>query len=169
MSKQSIESQRHHLTRSLNLRKSWTLWEWWVAATAIAELVGLVIVLIASTTINRLGTAEIVAVLYFVGLLQGMVLGLAQWLVLRRYIKHIGKWIAITAIAAAIAWLIGIKAIAIISFSLVLDHAGTVEGRTLALAKGAFLVGAWVGGVLGLAQWLVLKEHIRRAWLVGRC
>ncbi|PSB26258.1 hypothetical protein C7B82_20275 [Stenomitos frigidus ULC18] len=138
-----------------------------MAATAIAELVGLVVVLIVSTTMHLRGTPELVAVLHTVGLLQGIVLGFAQWLVLRRYIKHVGKWIAMTAIAVAIAWLVGIKAIALLSFFLVLDHTGTVEMKTLALARGVFLMGAWVGSVLGLAQWLVLREHIRRAgWWV---
>jgi len=167
MFKRAMESQHHRLTQTLNLSKSWTLWEAWVAATAIAELVSLVLVLLASTTMKLLGTTELVAVLYTVGLLQGIVLGFAQWLVLRHYIKHVGKWIAVTAIAATIAWLLGIKAIALLSFFLVLDHAGTAEMRTLALARGVFLVGAWTGGVLGLAQWLVLREHIRRgSWWV---
>ncbi|PSB28449.1 hypothetical protein [Stenomitos frigidus] len=163
MSKQALENQEHRPIHILSRSKSWTLWEAWVAATAIAEFVGLGIVLIASTTLNLLGTTEIVAVLHLVGLLQGIILGFAQWLVLRRYIKHIGKWIAMTAIAASIAWLIGIKASAIISFFLILDHTGTVEVKTLALARAVLLLGAWVGSVLGLAQWLVLREHIRRA------
>lgn len=163
MSKPPLESQWHRFTHTLSRSKSWTLWEAWVAATAIAELVGLIMVLLVSTTMNLLGTTELVAVLYVVGLLQGIVLGFAQWLVLRHYIKHMGKWIVVTAIAAAIAWLLGIKAIALLSFFLVLDHAGTVEMRTLALTRDVFLVGAWTGGVLGLAQWLVLREHIRRA------
>ena len=72
-----------------------------------------------------------------------------------------------TAIASSIAWFIAIKASTIIAFFLVLDHSGTVEARTKVLTESVFLLGAWVGGVLGLAQWLVLRKHIRRAgWWV---
>ncbi len=41
MSKHPLESQRHGLTTS-RLSKSWTLWGAWVAATAIAEMIGFV-------------------------------------------------------------------------------------------------------------------------------
>ncbi len=110
---------------------------------------------------NRLGNPETVTVLHIVGLSQGIVLGFAQWLVLRRYIKHIGKWIAVTTIVIVIAWLLGIQAIILLTFYLALDHAGTVETRILA-ARGALLLGAWVGSALGLAQGLVLRGHVRQ-------
>lgn len=169
MPKQSIKDQFHRPRRSLSLKKSWTLWEWWVGVMAIAELIGLGIVLIAGAIINWLGMESSVAVFHLVGLLEGIVLGMAQWLVLHRYVKHIKAWVVVTAIAAMLAWLIGLQISALMVFSITLDTTLTAVMKAQTLLKGVFLLGAWVGGVLGFAQWLVLKSHIRRAvlWIVA--
>ncbi len=167
MPKLPIEQDRPRSSRALSLSRSWTLWESWVVVMALAQVVGLGIVAIAGTFINSLGTIGTVTVLHLVGLLQGIVLGVAQWLVLRRYIRHSGQWIAVTAIAAMIAWLIGIKASAVMVLVTSLDTTLTAEMKTATLLKDVFLLGAWVGGVLGIAQWFVLKHRIRQAlWWV---
>ncbi|NJO72621.1 MAG: hypothetical protein HC833_01890 [Leptolyngbyaceae cyanobacterium RM1_406_9] len=169
MSRQPIKNQFYRSMRSLSLKKSWTLWEGWVAVMAIAELIGLGIVVIAATLIHSLGTESSVTVLHLVGLLEGIILGVAQWLVLHRYIKRINAWVIVTAIAVMIVWLIGIKISALMVFSITLDTTLTPAMQAKALLKGVALLGAWVGGVLGFAQWFVLKSHIHRAamWIVA--
>ncbi|HEY9641587.1 MAG TPA: hypothetical protein V6C57_13950 [Coleofasciculaceae cyanobacterium] len=156
---------RRRLIQMRLWRKSWSLWEEWVVAMAIAELVGIGMIAIARIAIHPVDRVGMIASLHIVGLLQGIVLGLAQWLVLRHYIQHVGKWVLVTAIAALIAWLIGIQAIVIMAFSTSLNIDLTAGMRTTVLLREAFLLGAWVGGVMGFAQWLVLKAHIRRAVL----
>lgn len=157
----------HHVTQIGSLRKRRALWEWWVVAMAISQVVGLGLVVGISAFVQASGTVEMVFLLHLMGLLEGVVLGVAQWLVLRRYIRHLGQWIAITAIAALFAWLVGLKASSLLLFFVGLHQTLTAEMQTQAMLKGIFLLGAWVGGFLGFAQWLVLKHHIRRAvWWV---
>jgi hypothetical protein len=165
MPRQSTKNQFHHPHPSLSLKKSRTLWEWWVGVMAIAEIIGLGIILIASVLINELGMQSAIAVLHLVGLLEGIVLGVAQWLVLHRYVKHIKAWVFVTAIAAMIAWLIGLQISTLMVFSSILDTTSTEAMKTQTLLKGVFLLGAWVGGVLGFAQWFVLRSHIHRVIL----
>ncbi|XGV97910.1 MAG: hypothetical protein ACAF41_03045 [Leptolyngbya sp. BL-A-14] len=165
MPRQPSGEQYHRLKESLNLKKSWTLWEWWVGVMAIAELIGLGIVFIAGAIINALGTESAVAVFHITGLLEGLVLGMAQWLVLHRYVKHIKAWVVVTAIAVMIAWLIGLQISALMVFPMILNTTLTAAMKAQTLLKGVFLLGAWVGAVLGFAQWLVLRAHIHRAAL----
>ena len=75
---------------------------------------------------------------------------------LRHYVKHIGWWIVATGIAAIFAWLIGLKAVVVLV--LISFNGAMTETTPLALIKAVFLLGAWVGAVLGLAQWFVLRN-----------
>jgi hypothetical protein len=165
MPRHSTKNQFHRPYQALSLRKSWTLWEWWVGVMAIAELICFGIVLAASVLINSLGMQGAVAIFHLVGLLQGVVLGVAQWLVLHRYVKHIQAWVVVTAIAAMIAWFIGLQISALIGFSTFFDTTLTAAMKAQNLLKGVFLLGAWVGGVLGCAQWFVLRSHIHQGIL----
>lgn len=146
------------------LRKdSWRLWEWWVFATVIGIFIGIAIVAAASVIAEELGIVNAAALLHIVGALEGTALGLMQWLVLRRYIRRIHWWIIATAIGAIVAWLIGLKVIVVLIF-IFLDG-GTVEPFSPGLLKAVFWLGAWVGTVLGLAQWLVIRTHVRKGFL----
>lgn len=169
MPRQSITAQFHRLKQSLSSNKSWTLWEGWVGVMAIAELIGLGIALVGSAIVNSLGMGSAVVVFHLVGLLEGIVLGVAQWLILHRYVKRIRAWIFVTAIATLLAWLIGLQVSALLVFSTTLNPALTAATKAQIFLKGVLFLGAWVGGVLGLAQWFVLKAHIRQAalWIVA--
>jgi hypothetical protein len=140
-------------------KESWTLWEWWVVATVVGVLVGMGIAGIASIIASNLGYASTVVLFHLVGALQGMALGFTQWLVLRRYVKHVGWWIVVTAIAAILAWLIGLKVIVVLTL-IFYDGVMTQTG-SLTLLKAVFFLGSWIGAVLGLAQWFVLRTHVR--------
>lgn len=146
------------------LRKdSWTLWEWWVLATVVGIFMGIAIVAAASVAVKALGIVNTAALLHIVGALEGAALGLAQWLVLRRYIKRIYGWIIATAIGAIAAWLIGLKAIVVLI--LIFLDGGTVRSFSPGLLPTVFWVGAWVGTLLGLAQWFVIRTHVRQGFL----
>lgn len=152
------QTQTHPLLR----KDSWTLWEWWVLATIIGGLIGMGIAGIASVTAGSTGIST-VTLLHLVGALEGMALGFSQWLVLRRYIKHVGWWIVATGIAAIFAWLIGLKAIVVLV--LVFFNGARTETMSLALLKAVFFLGTWIGAVLGMAQWFVLRTHVRKGIL----
>lgn len=94
----------------------------------------------------------------------GFVVGVAQWLVLRRYLPYAGWWI----LASALGWFLG----TLVSI--------TTEGITVPVIellesvirlRGVFWLnvvdGTLYGTVLGAAQWLVLRRHTQRAgWWV---
>lgn len=94
----------------------------------------------------------------------GLVVGVAQWLVLRRYLPGAGWWI----LASALGWFLG---------TLVLI---TTQGITFPITDFLESVirlggviwlnvvdGTLYGAVLGVAQWLVLRRHSQYAgWWV---
>lgn len=86
---------------------------------------------------------------------QGLVLGLAQWLIVRRYMPRAGWWVPATIVAAVL-----IAAATVVAY----------EGggyRSFFVRNG---IGTLVEGLaLGMAQWLVLRRHVTRAgwWVVA--
>ncbi|MGE5138828.1 MAG: hypothetical protein ACM3JD_05140 [Rudaea sp.] len=79
--------------------------------------------------------------------LTGAVLGVAQWLILRRYLPGIGWWVLATAVGYAIP------------FSGLVENLLPNFGRVTGLLL--FLV---AGGVIGIGQWLVLRSKLRDAY-----
>jgi hypothetical protein len=106
------------------------------------------------------GNAPMHGVLLIVGVLEGAILGFAQWLVLRRYIDNADWWILATSAGALIAWVMGLT----VSVVMALAYVSTGDGvKTALMLRGVGLLGAGVGVVMGFSQWLVLKVHIRKA------
>lgn len=135
-------------------------------ATAIAELLGFAVVVVLSTSVNQSESIHFHTALFLVGMVEGLILGFFQWLVLRRYIRQITGWIVATTIGALIAWSLGIVS----SFFMTIVVVVSAEGMTKTdFLEGIALLGALVGSVLGFAQWLVLRIHIQRAawWIVA--
>jgi len=150
MHKQNLQS--HHL----NLHNGLILWEKWVLATAVGELVGLSIFALVSTNHGIFGNINTRTMLLLVGALQGAILGFSQWLVLRHYIHKATWWILATTVGSLLAWLIGL------AVSIAMALAFTLNGvKTTTLLLGVVWLGAGVGTVLGFAQWLVLKAYVR--------
>jgi hypothetical protein len=135
---------------------SWGLWERWILATSIAEIIGLAIVAIVSLVASRTGYIQ--GTFTLVGILEGIVLGFAQWLILRRYIHHSTRWIIATAIGGLFAWFTGLT----ISEVMAIVYEGVSDvHKTQAFFKGLILLGAALGTILGFCQWLVIKDQIR--------
>ena len=94
------------------------------------------------------------------GLVIGSAVGIAQWLVLRRWISPVGWWVALSIIGFGVG-----KALA---------EAALPATTTL---PGYALTGAIIGVVVGLAQWVVLRRSLASAgwwvpatslaWVVG--
>ncbi|MDH7485434.1 MAG: hypothetical protein QHJ81_04065 [Anaerolineae bacterium] len=100
------------------------------------------------------------------GALEGVIVGLAQWSVLRRAIASVSRrtWVAATVIGAVIAWLCGSIPMTLASLSA--DSASPAmqeppQAIVLLLASGLGLV---AGLILSAAQWAALRRHVGRAW-----
>jgi len=110
----------------------WTIWARWVLATTVGWTLGLVL------------SGEI-------GI--GAFVGVAQWLVIRRYFSQASWWI----LASTVGWIAGWFLIT--SGLIVPPGAGPIN--TL-IAGGVF------GLTMGLAQWLVLRRRVKLAsvWIL---
>lgn len=147
----------------LNQWNSWGLWERWILATSIAQIIGLAIIGVVSIAVSHVGYIQ--GTFTLIGTLFGIVLGFAQWLVLRRYIHHSTRWIIATVVGGLFAWFTGLT----ITGLMALVYAGVSdEAKILGFFKGLFLLGGGLGTVLGFCQWLVIKNQIRRSmWWIA--
>lgn len=144
------------------------LWRDWIAANALGELLGLglaVVVTIGAARAHALPPAAEILVVTMaflaVGAYEGAIVGAAQWLVLRRVLPSIGgkRWIGATVVGAVIAWMLGRIPSALADFS----GGGAVEPPLLVIVVLSSAAGAVLGSILGVAQWVVLRDHVRRA------
>ena len=148
----------------------------WMLATVAGVVLGILSLLTLTTGLALAGTSTVL-----VGLIGGAGLGggigIAQWLVLRRHIASAGWWVLVSIVGGMIG----------VALGLVLEDAlrpliSTLLGEAIqsrssgprvslsdTVAVGA--AGAVVGAVLGSAQWLVLRRHVRSAarWIVASC
>ena len=153
----------------------WGLWLWWVLASAVGggggvfggEFVGW----LGVGLVGRLGgggggggvVVDVVGVVLMLGVVVGLVvvgggvvglvLGVLQWLVLRRQVARAGWWV----LASTVGGVLGVG----FGFGL---------GFVLMLGVGVGIVvvlGGVLGLVLGVLQWLVLRRQVARAgWWV---
>ncbi len=150
-------------------------WLRWVIANAVGELLGLGPVAFAAILLVRLfsegsGPEALFGLGLFtlLGAFEGAVVGLAQWLVLRRRLPALTRrsWISATVAGAAAAWLLGMLPSTIMS--LIGDGGGAIpepEGAGIhIMAAGTGFVS---GAILAAPQWRILRRHIRGAgWWV---
>ncbi|BAZ10019.1 hypothetical protein NIES4071_18330 [Calothrix sp. NIES-4071] len=150
--------------RKVNQWSSLGLWERWIFATSIAEIIGLAIVGVVSIIISHFGYIQ--GAFTLVGTLEGSILGFAQWLVIRRHIHHSTRWIIATVIGGLFAWFTGLT----VSNVMAIVYAGVSDAnKILTFFKGLVLLGAFLGTILGFCQWLVIKNQIRFSmwWIVA--
>ena len=84
------------------------------------------------------------------GLVIGSAVGIAQWLVLRRWMSPVGWWVLLSIVGFGVG-----KAFA----EAVLPGASTLPGYAA--------TGAIIGAAVGVAQWPVLRRHVSSAaWWV---
>jgi hypothetical protein len=138
------------------------LWLRWTLATAIGELFGFAIPALAGAAAFLLAMDQIAlsALLVVAGMGEGAVLGLAQWLALRRSIPDLqGRaWVWATALAAGLAWALALTLVTLGELNLL--------GQT-ALALLALPFGILFLCTIGGAQWWVLRRSVAHAgWWV---
>jgi hypothetical protein len=124
----------------------------WTLRVSAGEAVGFLAPATVGAATVGAGRAA-VPLLLAAGAVEGAVLGWAQSTVVRSALPALrpGRWVALTAAGAAVAWLLGLSASAI---------GGPEPGRiVVAAALGCVLLVS-----LGLAQWVELRHHVPRAW-----
>jgi len=150
------------------------LWLRWVVANAVGEGIGLGgAVLIGAAGARRFGgdtglfSAVILAALAVLAgtLIEGTVVGTAQWLVLTGPLPTMrwGMWALATGAGAFLAWTLGMIPSTLLSLGS--GGAPSAEPAEATVLGLAFLMGLVLGPVLGLAQWLALRRFMRHAAL----
>jgi hypothetical protein len=163
------------------------LWLRWVAANALGELLGLRATLAATALAfsrldNQSGAgAVLVSFLFAVasGAIEATLVGLGQWWAMHPWFPTITRraWWLATLAGALVAYVLGYLPTTLMSLGEQASQAPPAEPPqwlTLALAAG---LGAVAGAVLSFAQWLTMRERVKRvglwipanmlAWLVG--
>jgi hypothetical protein len=155
-----------------------SLWLRWVLANCIGEALGLgTTALIGAAIVSSFGeetsalaTVALAAVAVLSGtLVEGTVLGTAQWSVLRVPLPRMSwrTWAVATSAGAFLAWLLGMIPSTVLS--LVADSGGAdaapAEPSKAVVLGLAFSMGLVLGPVLGFAQWLVLRRFVSHAAL----
>jgi hypothetical protein len=150
----------------------WGIWRRWVIANGWSELVGLGgsagLALLIFGIGEPTGAAAIVlaalGMIVIATVLEGGVVGAAQWLVLRRALPRITgpAWIGVTALGAFVAWVLGMLPATAMALRETPMEAGPELGAAAVIGL-AFGLGLVLGPVLAFFQWLVLRRHLPRA------
>lgn len=128
------------------------LWRAWVVSVTLGELAGFAVPAVLGALTAERPEAVMLAALLGAGAVEGAVLGWAQARVLRRVLPALatGRYVAATAGAAVLAYLVGLGP-------------ALLGDRLAALPTGLLVAAAVVGGAvllasIGTAQWLVLRR-----------
>ncbi len=155
----------------------WKLWLQWVVANAASETVGLGTTLLigafllvnAEPTIGALPAAALGVLAGTV--IEGTVVGTAQWIVLRRPLKRMRwhVWVLATALGAFVAWTLGMIPSTLLFTAPDSGAAASGEMSDLMTYALAAAMGIALGTILGAAQWLALCRHLPKAgwWVPG--
>lgn len=156
------------------MKSRWSLWFRWVAANALGELVGLGatfavgVSLLAPTGEGQGAATPIVTLLLMTasGLLEGLVVGLCQWSVLRRAFAQVSLrfWLVATLIGVLVAWFLGSLPAALIDMGGDAAQPAAQEPATWVVMLLAAAMGLVLGLILALPQWWVLRQTVDRAW-----
>ncbi|WP_206340225.1 hypothetical protein [Blastococcus litoris] len=147
-------------------------WRSWVARTTLGETVGFLFpVLVVLSGADDLAAVPRLAVLLLAGAAEGAVLGWAQSSVLAQVVPELSRrdWIVRTALAAVVAWAVGLGPST--------WAAGAADLPASLLVVLAVPVAVVLLSSIGFAQWTVLRRHVpaagrwigwtAAAWLAG--
>jgi hypothetical protein len=136
----------------------WGLWIAWALASAFGLAIGLAVYLsLAVAAANELAIAGLIILSCVGGAILGSVLGIAQWIPLRRYLERPRSWIWASIAGGAIGGPAG---------RLSGDVVSGATDFVAALVLGGAVLGACIGG----SQWLILRHEAGSAgWWVVAC
>jgi hypothetical protein len=150
-------------TRSRSTSWDRATWRTWVTRTTLGEAAGFLFpVLVVLSGADDLPSGPRLAVLLLAGAAEGAVLGWTQSSVLQCLIPGFSRrdWILRTALAAVVAWAIGMGPSTWAAGLGDLPMAGVA---VLAVPAGVVLLCS-----IGVAQWTVLRRHVPgAAWWIG--
>jgi hypothetical protein len=148
-------------------RSPWSAWRRWVAANMAGEVVGFglaaaigsVLGAWMATTTGSAQVAIAVGLVVAVGMVEGSVVGVAQWLVLRRHLARLSAraWVAATVGGAALAWGAGML-LGSIAAELLEASEAAPQIPLAAWLAGPLVIGAVAGSLLASVQWWVLHR-----------
>lgn len=153
------------------------LWLRWVAANALAEMLGLGATLGAGFLLfARLGEPHNLAAAFGMillmtasGAIEGLIVGLLQWSVLRHALPAVSRraWIVATLAGALVAWFLGSLPATLMSLASGPAEAAapSQEPPAAFVLTMAAAMGLMLGAILGLPQWRALRPAARRAWI----
>jgi hypothetical protein len=153
----------------------WRIWWQWVLANAISETVGLGATLLIGAFLlvqaqPSIGAIPAAALGVLAGtLIEGSIVGTAQWLVLRRPLQRMRWriWVGATALGACIAWTLGMIPSTLLFSGTDTGTAAPGQMSDLVIYALAAGLGLVAGSILGAPQWLALRRHLPKAgWWV---
>ena len=169
----AIEQQESQHARQV--RWDWNVWYHWVLANAVGEGVGLGMTLVIGVIVfsgaeQTVGPVAVAGLAILAGtLIEGMIVGTAQWLVLRRPLQGMRwrSWALATALGACVAWTLGMIPSTFFLTGVQSGTAAPAQMNDLLRYGLAAFMGFVLGSVLGVPQWLVLRCYVRKAgWWV---
>lgn len=134
----------------------------WIAACALAEGIGMTAAAAASRAAGEVGGGRLGAALGIIvlgGLVEGSALGALQgwWMANRFPGLSRGSWLLVTVVVAGFGW----AAASLPGLGAASTDAEPPVGLVIV---GAIALGALMGALLGAAQALVLRKHVRHPW-----
>jgi hypothetical protein len=141
----------------------------WVGLCAAAEAVGMTSAAAAARAAAAVGgtggwpTAARLGLVIGGGLVEGVALGVLQYVGLRRWLPALRRraWVTVTVVVAGLGWGLASAPGALSADSGAGGGVGEGPPRALVIA-GALALGAVMGAALGAAQALVLRAQVRR-------
>lgn len=153
----------------------WNLWLQWVIANVASEVLGLGLVAVVATamvlTIGEPETALVAltmaGVMIAAGAIEGVIVGFAQWLVLRRRLRRLSRreWVTATAIGAFLAWAMGMAPSTLMALNQSAGSSPPPEMSDAVKYALAAVMGATLGTILGAPQWHALRRYASGASL----
>ncbi|HBY95114.1 MAG TPA: hypothetical protein DEP84_14345 [Chloroflexi bacterium] len=155
-------------------RRGFSLWLQWVSANSLAEALGLGSTLAVDFAIvGRLATPGVLASIAAIvlvtasGAIEGVIVGLLQWSVIRRPFPVVPRrsWVIATVAGAVVAWFFGSLPSTLIDMGGQATDAAVQEPPAAMVLLLAAAMGVFLGLVLGYPQWRVLRSAVHGAWL----
>jgi hypothetical protein len=154
-------------------------WQKWTIACVIGELLGMGAVAVIALSYNRWAGEPVTAgdkalnllVMVFAGAIEGFLLGLWQWRVLRQKFPKMParEWIGYTMAIAMLGWFLGMLPSLLLTLGNAPVPPQPVEPPLVLILAGALALGLFLGAMFGLFQWFAFQKYARESiqWVTG--